>query len=296
MYPYFLTTHTYKIVDGCSLRLDLYTTPERTPRPGIIWLHGGGLILGNRRMLPVEQAQRYVQAGFTVIALDYRLAPESRIPAILEDIADAFQWIRNRGEDIGVDPSRMAMIGHSAGGFLALSSAARLIPRPKAVVSFYGYGDISGEWATQPSPFYRQQGLISEEEAHRNIDKKVISQSSVQERLGFYLYCRQQGTWAREIVGKDSEDFDLLVRQYCPIHTISSNYPPTLLLHGDQDTDVPVFESMALAEKLSDAGIPYEQIILPGYEHGFDMAGDGFQDPQVAQAFEAVIKFLMRFV
>jgi acetyl esterase/lipase len=296
MNPYVITTHTYKIIDRCDLCLDVYTRPDGAPRPGIIWLHGGGLILGSRRMLPTEQARRYVEAGFTVIAADYRLAPETKVSAILEDIENTYHWVRDQGERIGVDTSRIALIGHSAGGYLALSCASRFIPRPKAVVSFYGYGDISGEWAFKPSPFYCEQVLVSKEEAYQNIGRKITSHSSVHERLGFYLYCRQQGIWGREIVGKDIDDFELLVRLYCPIHTISSDYPPTLLLHGDQDTDVPVSESLSLAEKFSGAATKYELIILPGYGHGFDMVEEGSGDPHVSQAFEAVIKFLKKFV
>lgn len=296
MDPYIITTYIYKVVDRCELCLDVYTTPERTSRPGIIWLHGGGLIMGSRQSLPAEQARRYIEAGFNVIASDYRLAPEVKIPVILEDIIDAYRWIRSQGERIGVEPTRIALLGHSAGGYLAVSGGAYLIPKPRAIVSFYGYGDISGKWASEPNQHYCQQGMISPETAYQNIGEKVVSHSSGQERLAFYLYCRQQGTWGREIVGRDYDDLELLSSRYCPIRAISSDYPPTFLLHGDQDTDVPVTESLSLIEALSKSGVPHDQMILQGYEHGFDVAGNGIRNPPVAQAFDAVIQFLKRYV
>jgi acetyl esterase/lipase len=286
------TTYTYKVVDDCAFQVDVYTTNNTTPSPAILWLHGGGLILGSRQMLPGEQAERYIQAGFSVVAVDYRLAPETKAAAIVEDVLDAYHWIQNQGENIGVDASRTAIVGHSAGGYLAIFAGARLLPKPRAVISFYGYGDISGEWAVQPNQPYRALGLISEEEARQNIGTAVTSQSSVGERLPYYLYCRQQGTWAREIVG---DEFDGHISEYCPVHAISADYPPTLLLHGDEDIDVPVSESLRLAEQLSGAGVAHQKIILPGYGHGFDTAKEGLQDPPAAQAFAEVLEFLARY-
>jgi acetyl esterase/lipase len=286
------TTYTYKVVDRCALHADVYATHNRAPGPALLWLHGGGLIFGSRQMLRIEQAEQYLQAGFAIVAADYRLAPETKATSIVEDIVDAYHWIQSESEKIGIDARRIAIVGHSAGGYLALSAALHLAP--KAVISFYGYGDISGEWATKPNPFYRQQGLISEDSAFQNIGSETISECSVQERLQYYLFCRQQGIWVREIVGGDADNHDLLVRQYCPVYAISSNFSPTLLLHGDQDIDVPVSESHSVAEKLSGAEVKHQQIILPGYGHAFDITEDGMQDQCVAQAFSEVLEFLTR--
>jgi acetyl esterase/lipase len=97
-----LTSHSYKVADQCEIRLNVYNAPDRTPRPGILWLHGGGLILGSRRMLPADQARRYIEAGFAVVAADYRLAPEEKVAAIVGDVLDAYRWTGERGDEIGV--------------------------------------------------------------------------------------------------------------------------------------------------------------------------------------------------
>jgi acetyl esterase/lipase len=279
------STFIYKTVGRCELHLDVHTTPGHPPMPAVLWIHGGGMILGSRRMLPAGQAQRYLEAGFAIIAVDYRLAPESNLRSILADLEDAYSWIQNHGKLMGIDPDRIALVGHSAGGYLAIFGGTYLTPTPKAIVSLYGYGDISAEWALEPNQPYRESGLIPAETARQNIGTEIISQSSVEARLPYYLYCRQTGTWVREILGSE---FDSDLRTYCPIHAITPDYPPTLLLHGDQDIDVPVSETFHLAEQLSRSGVPHRKIILPGYGHGFD----GLQDPCVAQALAEVIQFL----
>lgn len=291
-----VTTRGYKAVKNCELHLDIYPSTEKMRQPCILWLHGGGLILGSRLMLPPEQAQRYTQAGYCIVAADYRLAPETKLAEIMTDVLDAYQWIQTHGDEINVDTTRIALIGHSAGAYLALSVAGRIRPSPKALISFYGYGDISREWAVAPSHFYRQQGLIPSSDAYRAISRTVISQSSIQERMQFYLYCRQNGLWVKEIVGKEFKDYPILTAKYCPIHAISPGYPATLLIHGDADTDVPISESMSLAEKLSEAGVSHSVLILPGYGHAFDIEGSGMQDALVSHAFDTVIDFLNHYV
>jgi len=84
---------------------------------------------------------------YTIISIDYRLAPQAKLSQILQDLDDAYRWVRGEGPKLfRIDPNRIAVVGHSAGGYLALTSGFRLNPRPTAVVSFYGYGDIAAEW------------------------------------------------------------------------------------------------------------------------------------------------------
>src|SRR5262245_33503465 len=87
-------TFTYKKVE---IKADVYRLPGDDVRPVIVWIHGGALILGHRGMLDADQRQLYLQAGYVVVAIDYRLAPETKLPAIVEDVRDACQWVRNQG-------------------------------------------------------------------------------------------------------------------------------------------------------------------------------------------------------
>jgi Tol biopolymer transport system component len=100
-----------------------------------------------------------------VVSIDYRLAPETKLPEIVEDVQDAFRWIRAHAPELSIDPARVAACGGSAGGYLTLMSGFCVKPRPKALVSFWGYGDIVGDWYSRPDPFYLKQPQVSREDA-----------------------------------------------------------------------------------------------------------------------------------
>lgn len=285
-------TCVYKVVDGCEIRADVYPAAGKGLRPVVVWVHGGALIGGNRGNIRADQAELYLKSGFALISIDYRLAPETKLPAIVEDLVDAFAWVRRKGPRLARgDPSRIGVVGHSAGGYLTLMAGFRVDPRPKALVSFYGYGDIAAPWYSRPDPFYSQRPMVSREEAVRSVGQKPISDDrGSANRFLFYLYCRQQGLWPKEVAGLDPDTEPAAFDPLCPLRNVTREYPPTLLLHGGADTDVPYQQSVAMADALARAGVEHELITMRGRGHGFD--GVGLQDPQVAKAFDRAIGFL----
>ncbi len=156
-------TFIYKTVGKTPIHADLYQTIANTElKPAIIWIHGGALIFGSRTDLQEEQMKFYLTAGYSVISIDYRLAPETKLPGIVEDIKDAIQWVRANGPDLlGIDSTKIFIIGHSAGAYLALMSGYILRNPPQGIVSFYGYGSILSEWFNKPDSFYSTKNLIS---------------------------------------------------------------------------------------------------------------------------------------
>lgn len=284
-------TYTYKRAGDCDIRADIYLPQGSGPHPVIVWIHGGALIMGWRGGLPSRQRERYLAAGLAVVAIDYRLAPETKLPGIIEDVRDAFDWVRGSGPSLfDADPGRVGVVGHSAGGYLTLMSGFCVAPRPRALVSFYGYGDIVGPWYSQPGPFYRQQPLVTEDDARSGVGDRAISEDRGSGRERFYLYCRQQGLWPREVAGRDPAAEPGFFTRFCPVRNVDPRYPPTLLLHGDQDTDVPYEQSVMMAQALDSAGVRHELITIPGGGHGFDDAGDEAAE----SAFERALAFLAR--
>ncbi len=282
-------TYTFKTVGDCEIQADVYAGAGPGARPVIVWLHGGALMFGNRGMIQPAQLERYVDAGYTVVAVDYRLAPETKLPNILVDVQDAIAWARGEGPRLfAIDPDRLAVIGHSAGGYLALLAGCSVRPRPQALVAFYGYGDVVGPWYSAPSPFYCRQPPVSEEEARSVVGVREVSGSprrdsvafdATRDRSRFYLYCRQQGCWLPAATGFDPrEELDSLL-PFCPVRHVAADYPPTLLLHGDEDTDVPYEQSVMMAHALASANVPHRLLTIPHGEHGFDAR---FADPAVA--------------
>ena len=289
-------TYTYRTVGDLCIKADVYRcTDSRTPTAAIVYIHGGCLIYGSRKWINSEQLELYLKASYTVISIDYRLAPETKLPEIITDLQGAFRWISNSGPDLfSVDRQRIAVVGHSAGGYLALMSGCCVVPRPKAIVSFYGYGDIVGDWYSKPDPFYCQQRTVSEGESGRHAKGPIISEPyEGRGKDKFYLYCRQNGLWPLEIGGHNPEEEPSFFVPYCPAQNITTDYPPTMLLHGDRDTDVPYQQSVLMDEELSKHQVRHEFITLPGRGHGFDGEMD---DHLVKHAFNSVLAFLDKHI
>lgn len=240
------------------------------------------------------------EGGFHVISIDYRLAPEAKLPEIANDIQDAWYWLREEAETFGIDRDRIAIVGHSAGAFLTLMSGYRLDPRPAALVSMAGYGKLTHDEFKKPSPFYVQQHAAADEnDARSSVGVGTISASglndSMQRYTGrglFYLYCRQQGIWLREVSGHDPSDQEWFA-QYEPIRNVSAAYPPTILLHGEADTDVPFDQSVLMQQELNRHGIAHEFISNPNWGHVFLYIPN---DPSVDKAFTHIMAFLHQHV
>ncbi|WP_342433540.1 alpha/beta hydrolase [Neobacillus sp. FSL H8-0543] len=281
-------TVDYKSGNNFTLKGDLYPATEKSS-PVIVYIHGGGLFWGSREDLKNEQLSFYHQAGYTVFSIDYRLAPESKLADISEDIASALDWVENEGSKLyDYDPGKIAVIGGSAGAYLALLSGT-FKKKPQAIVSFYGYGDISGAWATKPSPHYTQMKSVPKELAQSLVGDKIVSVGPIGKRYALYMYARQQGCWSKDISGLHPIWDKQQLLSFCPLKHVDESFPPTLLLHGTEDEDVPYQQSVLMAEKLASAGVPSKLITIPEGKHVFD---EDWDKPVVREAFGEVIRFL----
>jgi acetyl esterase/lipase len=282
-------TYTYKTVENCAIQADVYGASDTT-RPVVIWIHGGALIMGNRGGIDKALLGKLQSGGYVVVSIDYRLAPETKLPAILEDLQDACRWVREKGPELfHIDPKRIAVMGGSAGGYLTLAAGFRVDPRPRALVSFWGYGDVAGPWYSKPDPFHSKMPAVPKEEADKAVGSAVISESSGKNnRRRFYLYCRQQGLWPKEVTGHDPDKEPKAFDAFCPVRNVTATYPPTLLIHGTKDTDVPYELSAMMAKELGKKGVEHELITVEDAGHGLDGAKPGV----VAGTHDRVLTFL----
>jgi acetyl esterase/lipase len=286
-------TYTYKAVEKCDIKADVYGAADAT-RPVVIWIHGGALIMGNREQMDRALLGKLLNAGYVVVSIDYRLAPETKLPAILEDLQDACRWVREKGPELfHVDPKRIAVMGGSAGGYLTLAAGFRVEPRPRALVSFWGYGDIAGPWYSRPDPFYSKMAAVPKEEAAKAVGGPVLSESSGKNNRGrFYLYCRQQGLWPKEVTGFDPDKQPKAFDEFCPVRNVAANYPPTLLIHGTKDTDVPYELSAMMATELKRKGVEHELVTVEGAGHVLG----GAKPAVVAGIHDQVVAFLKKYM
>lgn len=285
-------TVVFERVGTLAIQADVYRPQGPGPFPVILWIHGGALIFGDRSMLPPDQRELYLREGFAVVSIDYRLAPETKLDVLLEDVDAAYGWLRKEGKKAGLDPERVAVVGHSAGGYLTLMAGCRFDPKPAALVSFYGYGDIAGDWYSRPDPFYLTQPLVPEDEAWKAVGTQPLTHGSEAARFKFYQFTRQKGIWPQVATGHDPSAEPALFDQWCPVRRVTGQFPPTLLIHGEKDTDVPVAQSRAMAEALRAHGVDCRLRTLPGRGHVFDLEAEGISDTETAGVFREVIEFL----
>jgi acetyl esterase/lipase len=266
------STYTYKTVGELSIRLDVHRPDDKAMRPVVVWIHGGALIMGNRESVPGRILELARKEGYAVVSIDYRLAPEVKLPEIAADLDNAFEWIRGEGaKSCHLDADRMVVTGGSAGGYLTLLSGVRLKRKPQALVAYWGYGDVDGDWYTKPSEHYRKLPLVDKAEAEAGVGKRVTTGSEPgydgKARGRYYLYLRQNGLWTKQVTGFDPSEKAKL-DPYCPARNVTKDYPPTMLIHGTEDTDVPYELSAAMAKEFEKHKVPHELVTVPGAGHG----------------------------
>ena len=263
-----MKTYTYKSVSGCDIKLDVYGSDLSIRKPVIVWIHGGALIMESRKAMArwLDPQNKHV-----VISIDYRLAPETKLPGIIEDVQDAFRWIHEQGPQLlNIDPEKLIVAGGSAGGYLTLMTGFCIKPRPKALISLSGYGGITGPWYSQPSDFYlKTLPRITKEEALATVGTTCISEPPEKDNRGlFYHYCRQNGIWPIQVTGHDPATEPHWFDPYCPVRNVSAEYPPTVLIHGTADTDVPYEESADMDKELTRSKVDHKFISVPNGNHG----------------------------
>lgn len=293
-------TYIFRTVNGLDIQADVYKPAakegeaESARRPVLVWIHGGALILGSRRGVPRQLTESMGKAGVVVVSIDYRLAPEVPLPEIISDVEAAFTWVRKDGPRLfRADPTRIAVSGGSAGGYLTLISGYRVEPRPVALVPFWGYGDLLGDWLTQPSPHPRHRRIqLDRDEAWKLVDGDPVSASDQRKKnaAGFYYWCRRTGSWPEAVSGWDPATEAEKYTPYMPVKNVTADWPPTLMIHGTADTDVPFEQSQLMAEQFAKHKVPHRLIAIPNGEHGL-----GGGDPQlIKQSYQAAIDFLLQ--
>ncbi len=287
------TSYVYKEAGGVAIELDVHRDAGAEPRPVLVWIHGGALIMGSRGAVPRHLLDLCLAEGFALVSIDYRLAPQVKVADILQDVEEAFRWIRGKGVELAhLDPRKLVVSGGSAGGYLTLM-AGLWKPRPTALVAYWGYGDVDGDWYTTPSAFYRRSDpLYEREEVLKALAPEVVTAPADKQqgeaRSRYYRYLRQNGLWTREVAGFEPGKDKAKLDPFCPARNVTPAYPPSMLIHGTADDDVPYDLSAAMAKELEKHRVAHELVTVPGAGHG--LSGG---DPKiVAAAYEKSRAFI----
>ena len=224
----------YRDTDGIRLTLDGHVPEGKGPFPAIILVHGGGWVAGDKQQYITYIFQPLSDAGFAWFSINYRLAPQFKFPADVEDVEAAVGWIKANAAKYKVDAKRIALIGESSGGHLVSLVGARNQPgaRVAAVVSMYGIHDfISASIAWKPIPV------------------------EILQLFG--------------IPAVNAKTAPILIKA-SPVVYVSKDMPPFLLMHGSNDEDVPYEQSVEMCNAMKNAGAQCDLITIQGAPHGMD--------------------------
>lgn len=250
---------TYATVGKEKLQLDLVQPAGPGPHPVVLCFHGGAWTAGNRKELTVPTIsipgvtpapsnevgilENLARRGYAAATVSYRLAPKNKFPAQIEDAKTAVRFLRANAKKYDLDPDRVAAMGFSAGGHLAL-----LLGTTDTAAGFDGT-------------------------EHADQSSKVQCVIDFFGPTDMTLYSETPGVMASFIVpflGKECLTDAACCKRASPMEYVSKSSAPTLFIHGTMDVVVPVIHSEKMYKKMKEAGVPVGMHKVPWKGHGWE--------------------------
>jgi acetyl esterase/lipase len=250
---------------GRRFELDVFHHRDRpSGAPVLLQVHGGAWVLGNKDQQGIPLMLHMAARGWVCVAVNYPLSPRARWPEHLIAIKRAMQWIRGHSQEFGADPSFVAVTGGSAGGHLA--AMVGLTGDDKSLQPGFEDVDTSVQGC---APHYGVYDFTDESGARYT-----------RQRLNSLIRPYVMGRAARY-----PDDY----RAASPLHRITADAPPFLVVHGRNDTLVPVAEARAFVGRLREtAKSPVAYAEIAGAQHAFDI----FPSLRSAGVLRGVARFL----
>lgn len=235
------STYVATAADGASLELRWYTTDTAGPGSAVVYAHGGGMILGSIDLYDELMSFYVDRTGVPFLAVAYRLAPEVRAPTLAEDVYSAISWLIDHAEELGVNRSRIAVMGDSGGG--APAAGAAILARDRNVL-------------------LAKQILI-----YPMLDDRQPNHDPALEPFLTWTYDDNFTSWSTalgEACGTDDVAPTAAPARLADFHGL----PATYLDVGD--LDILRDEGIAYVQRLARAGVPVELHVHPGVPHGWE--------------------------
>lgn len=249
-----------------KIRLRVYRSKTLTaPAPVLLWMHGGGLILGHPEIDEANCIFLAREAGVVIVSVDYRVAPEHPFPTPLEDCYTALKWVAAHGTELNVDAARLAIGGESAGGGLA-AALAQLA---------YDRGEVKPIFQLLVYPMLDDRSAVRADFANR----EFLVWDKASNYFGWEAYLRAKPG------GENLPAYAVPARR-----ENLSGLPPMWL--GVGTLDMFHDECVTYAQRLQTAGVPCESYIIPGAFHGFDTVAS--QSQVVREFMQAQVEALKR--
>jgi acetyl esterase/lipase len=248
---------TYLVANNYDDKLDVYQNRDASgPQPTLIYIHGGGWVGGTKEGSFAE-VMPYLEMGWNVVNVEYRLGRISLAPAAVEDCLCALRWVGNHAKEYSIDLQRLVVTGHSAGGHLSLTTgmipqSAGLdrecpgpeLPRISAIVNWFGITDVVD---LLDGPNQKSYAVA----------------------------------WLSSMPNREE-----IARRVSPLTYVRTGLPPIITIHGDADPTVPYQHAVRLHQALTKADVRNKLVTVPGGKHG------GFTAEERLRIFREIRDFL----
>jgi acetyl esterase/lipase len=223
----------YSESNGEKIALDAYLQKSPGPHLAAVFVHGGGFIGGDKHPCPHYILEPFLGHGYSVISVNYRLSPQHRFPAAIDDVKSAIHFVRAHSSEWRLDPKRLVLTGESAGGLITGLVGATLIgdDRVAAVVSMCGEFDL--------------ELRVAEDPCHVNGQSVPCPPGG----------CISPGLAA--FFGFDAlttDDQRATLREASTVDHLHADMPPYLLIHGTRDSGVPYEQSVSMQQAMMKIG------------------------------------------
>ncbi|MBI3403846.1 MAG: alpha/beta hydrolase [Acidobacteria bacterium] len=257
---------TYVTANNWDAKLDIYVPRDlKAPNPTLVWIHGGGWVLGAKEgdilnLLP------WIEMGWTVVNVEYRLGRVSLAPAAVEDCRCALRWVIRNAEQYKFDVTRLVVSGASAGGHLALTTGM--------LTSAAGLDRQCPSSFSAPLPPEKDEPRVS----------AIINWFGITDVGDLFGGPNTEGyaiAWFGSLPNRDE-----IAKRVSPLTYVRKDLPPILTIHGDNDNLVPYSHATRLHQALEKAGATNQLLTIPGGKHG------GFTREEYLKIYATIREFL----
>jgi acetyl esterase/lipase len=257
---------TYLTATGYESKLDVYRRRDvAAPQPTVVFYHGGGWVGGTKES-SFMSVMPWLEMGWNVVNVEYRMARVALAPAAVEDALCALRFIAAQAKNYNIDMNRLVVTGESAGGHLAL--AAGMIPTSAGFTNICSGGGFAGFDNAVP----KVAAIIN-----------WYGISDVADMLGGANARSYAVQWVGS--GRDAQG---VARSVSPMTYVRADLPPVLTIHGDKDPIVPYTHGTRLHDALGKAGVRHEIYTVPGGGHG------GFRPEERTKIYVKIREFLTK--
>jgi len=221
----------YKVVQGHEIKANIFLPKTKAKHPVVVFYHGG-FFFGNRDQ-GVNNAlkDKLVSSGYAVVSADYRLAPETKLKGILEDVRDIIIWLRKDGvKNFNIDIDKITASGCSAGGYLALTTGFNPKDAPNVIIAVSPPTGFSTAITPMGDPT-----VLFLPGPYDVVKNSIISYGDYDSRIKLWRFLRKNRLAHYELFGFDPATEPEKLEGFTLTHNVKSTFPPTFLIQARHD-------------------------------------------------------------